>query len=107
MSTMSARAWPGLPADVSPWVICIPSVTRVRVIQTGYPEQPRLHIEFAWRRANRDRWFDVASTSAAPDSLFPPLASHQPVRYHHPAAEPPGQPARWHIEPVIAGSLGH
>ncbi len=36
-----------------------------------------------------------------------PPVSHQPVRYHHPVAEPPGQPARWHIEPAIAGSPAH
>jgi hypothetical protein len=34
-------------------------------------------------------------------------APFQPVRYHHPVAEPPGRPARWHIEPAIAGSPAH
>jgi hypothetical protein len=36
-----------------------------------------------------------------------PPVSHQPVTYHHPIAEPPDQPARWHIEPAIAGSPAH
>jgi hypothetical protein len=43
-------------------------------------------------------------TFALPPVTCAPLpASHQPVRYHHPVPEAPGRPARWHIEPAIAG----
>ena len=40
-----------------------------------------------------------ASSHLCPASshLCPPLVSHQPVRHHHPVAEPPSRPARWHI----------
>jgi hypothetical protein len=42
-----------------------------------------------------------------PFTCASPPVSHQPVRYHHPVPKPPGQPARWHIEPAMAGSPGH
>jgi hypothetical protein len=38
--------WPGLSADVSPCAILSIPFVLVWIVQTGYPGQPRLHIEF-------------------------------------------------------------
>src|SRR5580693_6057337 len=48
-----------------------------------------------------------ATYGPSPATCGPSLVSHQPVRYHHRVADPPGRPARWHIEPAIAGSPTH
>ena len=48
----------------------------------------------------------AAAVSLCPASgyLCPASGFSPPLRYHHPVPEPPGRPARWHIEP--AGSHG-